>query len=142
MEDEHKFIDYSPLYAGETDIYQFPDLATHPVDAARLRELGVSVEPSAETLAGLARGSRLFAQRLREHTLLPHTRYQLRDIDPATEEPEIHNYTGRCPTLTYEINPVKGCGVGCQYCLVTDGVHEQPLIALENYHLYVRRLLA
>ena len=62
-------------------------------------------------------------------------------IDPAREEPEIHNYTGRCPTLTYEINPVRGCGVGCQYCLVTDGVHEQPLVALENYHLYVRRLL-
>ena len=142
MADVPDFIEYSPIYSGETDIYRLPDLAAHPIDAARLRELGVSVEPSAETLAGLARGSRLFAQRLKEHTLLPHTRYQLQDIDPATEEPEIHNYTGRCPTLTYEINPVKGCGVGCQYCLVTDGVHEQPLIALDNYHLYVRRLLA
>ena len=133
--------DYSPLYCGETDIYQFPDLAARPVDAARLRELGVCVEPAAETLAGLERGSRLFAQRFRERTLLPRTRYALAQVDPATEEPEIHNYTGHCPTLTYEINPVRGCGVGCQYCLVTDGVHEQPLTALENYHLFVRRLL-
>lgn len=142
MADVPNFIEYTPVYAGETDIYQLPDLTTHPVDAARLRELGVSVEPSAETLAALEQGSRLFARRLQDHTLLPHTRYQLRDIDPEKEEPEIHNYTGRCPTLTYEVNPVKGCGVGCQYCLVTDGVHEQPLIALENYHLFVRRLLA
>ena len=136
-----EWIDYSPFYRGETDIYQFPDLAVRPVDAARLRELGVCVEPSAETLAGLERGSRLFLQRFRDGMLLPRTRYTLKQTDPAAEEAEIHNYTGHCPTLTYEINPVRGCGVGCQYCLVTDGVHEQPLTALENYHLFVRRLL-
>ena len=136
------WIPYTPVYSGATDIYQLPDLAKHPVDAARLRELGVSAQPSAETLEALERGGRLFARRLQERTLLPHPRYTLQAIDPLTERTEIHNYTGRCPTLTFEINPVRGCGVGCQYCLVTDGVHEQPLIALENYHLYVRRLLA
>ena len=31
--------------------------------------------------------------------------------------------------------------MGCQYCLVTDGVHEQKLVAYENYHEYVRYLL-
>ena len=31
--------------------------------------------------------------------------------------------------------------MGCQYCLVSDGVHEQELVAYDNYHLYVRRLL-
>lgn len=142
MADVPDWIPYTPVYSGATDIYQLPDLAKHPVDAARLRELGVSVQPSAETLEALERGGRLFARRLQERTLLPHPRYTLQAIDPLTERTEIHNYTGRCPTLTFEINPVRGCGVGCQYCLVTDGVHEQPLIALENYHLYVRRLLA
>ncbi|MCR4824535.1 MAG: hypothetical protein K5849_04165 [Bacteroidales bacterium] len=135
-------IAYSPVYSGKTDIYQLPDLAARPVDAARLRELGVSVSPSAETMAALEQGSRLFARRLQERTLLPRPRYQLQEIDPAAVRTEIHNYTGHCPTLTFEINPVRGCGVGCQYCLVTDGVHEQPLVALDNYHLYVRRLLA
>ena len=139
--DVPEWIDYSPLYRGETDIYQFPDLAAHAVDAARFRELGVSVVPSAETLAGLERGSCLYAQRFRDRTLLPRTRYTLAQIDPDAEQAEIHNYTGHCPTLTFEINPVRGCGVGCQYCLVTDGVHEQPLTVLENYHLFVRRLL-
>lgn len=138
---EHKSFDYTPIYSGETDIYRLPDLASCKVDADRLKKLGVQVEPSAETLAALERGSRLFEQRLRERTLLPHTHYTLQETDPAAERTEIHNYTGHCPTLTFEINPVRGCGVGCQYCLVTDGVHEQPLVALENYHLYVRRLL-
>ena len=141
MADAPREVGYRPFYSRETDIYSLPELVKHPVDAAYLRELGVSVQPSPETLEGLERGSRIFAQRFRERTLLPYTRYQVREIDPVAEEPEIHNYTGRCPTLTYEINPVRGCAVGCQYCLVTDGVHEQPLVALENYHLFVRRLL-
>ena len=67
--------------------------------------------------------------------------YVIEDCDPAAIKTEIHNYTGRCPTLTYEINPVKGCGVACKYCLVTDGIHEPVSIAIGNYHLYVRMLL-
>ena len=67
--------------------------------------------------------------------------YIVEDCNPAEIQTEIHNYTGRCPTLTYEINPVKGCGIGCQYCLVTDGIHQPVIKAYANYHLYVRRLL-
>ena len=137
----HKAIEYTPIYSRETDLYALPELAARTVDAAYLRELGVETVPAPETLAGLARGSEIYRQRMRERLLLPRPRYTVEEIDPAAVETEIHNYTGHCPTLTYEINPVKGCGVGCQYCLVTDGVHEQPLIALDNYHLYVRRLL-
>lgn len=137
----HKAIEYTPIYSRETDLYAFPELAARTVDAAYLRELGVKTVPADETLAGLARGSEIFARRMQQRLLLPRPRYTVEQVDPATVEPEIHNYTGHCPTLTWEINPVKGCGVGCQYCLVTDGVHEQPLVALENYHLYVRRLL-
>ncbi len=106
-----------------------------------MKVLGVRVEPSEETLEALRRGSEVFERRFREHLLIPRQRFCLEDIAPASVTPEIHNYTGRCPTLTYEINPVRGCTVGCQYCLVSDGVHEQELMAYDNYHLYVRRLL-
>ena len=114
----HKAIEYTPIYSRETDLYALPELAARTVDAAYLRELGVETVPAPETLAGLSRGSEIFRQRMREHLLLPRPRYTVEEIDPAAVEPEIHNYTGHCPTLTWEINPVKGCGVGCQYCLV------------------------
>ncbi len=133
--------DYSPIYLPETDVYRMDGFRPPLVDAAYLGRLGVKAQPSPSMLEGLERGSRIFARRLEERKLLPRTRFELVDIEPAEVVPEIHNYTGRCPTLTYEINPVRGCGVGCQYCLVTDGVHEQPLTAVRNYHLYVRRLL-
>ena len=133
--------DYSPLYVPETDLYRMEGFRPPLVDAAYLGRLGVRAQPSPAMLEGLERGSRIFARRLEERKLLPRTQFELIDIEPAEVVPEIHNYTGRCPTLTYEINPVRGCGVGCQYCLVTDGVHEQPLTAVRNYHLYVRRLL-
>ena len=111
------------------------------VDGKYLEELGVQAAPSPETLAALENGSRVFMERLSRKTVIPVQRLMLDDTVPAQEDTEIHNYTGRCPTLTFEINPVKGCHVGCQYCLVTDGVHEQTLTAYQNYHLYVRRLL-
>ena len=133
--------DYSPLYVPETDLYRMEGFRPPLVDAAYLGRLGVKAQPSPAMLEGLEQGSRIFARRLEERKLLPRTQFELIDIEPAEVVPEIHNYTGRCPTLTYEINPVRGCGVGCQYCLVTDGVHEQPLTAVRNYHLYVRRLL-
>ena len=133
--------DYSPLYVPETDLYRMEGFRPPLVDAAYLGRLGVRAQPSPAMLEGLERGSRIFARRLEERKLLPRTQFELIDIEPAEVVPVIHNYTGRCPTLTYEINPVRGCGVGCQYCLVTDGVHEQPLTAVRNYHLYVRRLL-
>ena len=133
--------DYSPLYVPGTDLYRMDGFRPPLVDAAYLGRLGVKAQPSPAMLEGLEQGSRIFARRLEERKLLPRTQFELIDIEPAEVVPEIHNYTGRCPTLTYEINPVRGCGVGCQYCLVTDGVHEQPLTAVRNYHLYVRRLL-
>ena len=133
--------DYQPLYSHGTSVYNLPGFVPGTVDAEYLHALGVEVEPSAETLEGLKKGSDLFALRFQKKLLIPRPRYRLEDIDPEAVQTEIHNYTGRCPTLTYEINPVRGCGVGCQYCLVTDGVHEQELVAFNNYHLYVRRLL-
>ena len=136
-----KEMTFDCLYRHDTDIYSLDGFVPQIVDKAYLDALGVEVEPSAETLEGLRRGSEVFQARMEARTLIPRQHLILEDLDPETVDTEIHNYTGRCPTLTFEINPVRGCNVGCQYCLVTDGVHEQQLIAYENYHLYVRRLL-
>lgn len=132
-------VTFTPFYRHENNVYNLEGFQPAIVDADYLHQLGVSVSPSRDTLDGLERGSRLFAQRLKARTLVPKNIFRLEEAD--TFKTEIHNYTGRCPTLTYEINPVRGCTVGCLYCLVTDGVHEQPLVALDNYHLYVRQLL-
>ena len=134
-------IDFEPVYSHRSTVYNLLGFEPGKVDGAYLKALGVGVEPSEETLEALRRGSEVFERRFREHLLIPRQRFCLEDIAPASVTPVIHNYTGRCPTLTYEINPVKGCTVGCQYCLVSDGVHEQELMAYDNYHLYVRRLL-
>lgn len=129
------------LYSHKTNVYSMEGFEARIVDQAYLDELGVKVKPSEYTLNGLINGSKLYMKRIENRTVIPTSTLYLEDIDPDTVETEIHNYTGRCPTLTFEINPVKGCNVGCQYCLVTDGVHEQKIIAYENYHLYVRKLL-
>lgn len=136
-----KLMDFSNFYSHSTDVYSMEGFKPAIVDQHYLDELGVCVKPSEETLQRLIAGSRIFMKRMEEHNVIPIQHLMLEDIDPENVETEIHNYTGRCPTLTFELNPVKGCNVGCQYCLVTDGVHEQQLIAYENYHLYVRKLL-
>ena len=134
-------MDFQNIYEHESSIYRLPGFEPQIVDGAYLRKLGVQVRPSEECLEKLAAGSRVFRERMNQRTVIPRQHLEFDSIDPETVETEIHNYTGRCPTLTFEINPVKGCNVGCQYCLVTDGVHEQTLTAHENYHLYVRKLL-
>lgn len=132
---------YTPIYSHDTDVYNLEGFAPPVVDKAYLKELGVRVEPDPETLAGLERGSIVFKTRFENRSLIPRPRFETFEGNPETILTEIHNYTGRCPTLTYEINPVKGCGVGCQYCLVTDGAHEQELSVDLNYPLYVRKVL-
>ncbi len=128
------------LYHHEVDIYSLPGFVPQIVDEDYLRKLGVTALPSAETLEGLKRGSEIFQRRMQQRCVIPVPQLALDEID-VNSELEIHNYTGKCPTLTYEINPVSGCNVGCLYCLVTDGVHENQLKAYTNYHLLVRRVL-
>ena len=136
-----KEITIDSFYSGKTDVYSLKDFVPQIVNEEYLNKLGVKAKPSEETLSALIRGSTLFMERIKNHTVIPVSKLRIETIDPDSIETEIHNYTGRCPTLTFEINPVKGCNVGCQYCLVTDGVHEQQMTAYENYHLYVRKLL-
>lgn len=132
---------YIPFYSRSRNVYNLADFRPEIVDEAYLRKIGVKTIPAEETLDGLRRGSELLIRSLQERLLIPEPLYCIVNTDPAAVETEIHNYTGRCPTLTYEINPVLGCGVGCQYCLVTDGKHRQVLTAINNYHEYVKKLL-
>ena len=134
-------LEFENIYRHDTDVYSLDGFVPQVVDRAYLENLGVHVNASEETLARLEAGSRIFMKRLEDHTVIPVSRLSIEDADPEKVDTVIHNYTGFCPTLTFEINPVQGCNVGCQYCLVTDGVHEQNLVAYGNYHLYVRKLL-
>ena len=129
-----------PVYYHEPDVYNIPGFKPHITDREYLKNLGVKVNPDDDTVKWLLNGSQQFAQRLSAKTVIPHPVISVEKIDLDTEL-EIHNYTERCPTLTYEVSPVKGCMVGCLYCLVTDGVHEQPLIAYENYHELLTRFM-
>ena len=137
----NRVITYSNLYSHEQDVYSLPGFTPQIIDEAYLSNLGVQTLPSPETLSKLTEGSRIFLNRYQKKTVIPISRAVLTEVDYETYDTTIHNYTGRCPTLTFEINPVVGCNVGCQYCLVTDGVHEQEIKILDNYHLYVRKLL-
>ncbi len=125
---------------NQRSVTHLSGLTPQVIDANYLNQLGVQIVPSTETLDGLLKGSQFFEERLANGTIVPRPRVELAEID-LNSQFEIHNYTGACPVLTYEINPVVGCNVGCLYCLVTDGVHEQELKAYTNYHLLVRRIL-
>lgn len=132
---------YTPIYSHEIDVYNLEGFAPRVVDSLYLKALGADADPDKATLEALERGSLVFKSRFESRSLIPKPRFSLTRRDPSAITTEIHNYTGRCPTLTFEINPVKGCGVGCQYCLVTDGVHERELEVDLDYPLYVRKLL-
>ena len=86
-------------------------------------------------------GSEFFRKRFDEGALFPGMACEIADID-MDEELTVHNYTGQCPVQTFELNPVKGCNVGCAYCLANDGIHEPVPVAYRNYPEYVSAKLA
>lgn len=134
-----------PLTPVYTPGEPFPFSVTEPaaeITRTTLQQLGVSVQPDDETLAALNRGCRRINSCLRSGNLIPRHEYIVDTIDP--ESPlEIHNYTGSCPALTFEVNPVEGCHTGCLYCLVTDGVHTNQIRVFQNYpELIARKLKA
>jgi len=121
-----------PIYYNDPDIYDLPGFSPRMMGRDDLKTLGVTVVPDDETLSIFQAGCRSFMDRHTLRTAIPFPGVEIKDIDLDTDL-EIHNYTSHCPTLTYEVSPVKGCQVGCLYCLVTDGVHEHKLIAYKNY---------
>jgi DNA repair photolyase len=128
------------INATKTDIYNLEGFKPEILDEKYLHKLGVRVNPSEETLKSLMRGSAIFKERMQKGIVIPRPELEIEEID-LNQELEVHNYTGACPTLTYEINPVAGCNVGCLYCLVTDGEHVNKMKAYSNYHLLVRKIL-
>ena len=79
-------IEMRNLYEHETDAYNLEGFKPQIVDAEYLKQLGVTIEPSEETLQGLIRGSKLFMKRLEEHTVIPKSVLYLEDCDPETVE--------------------------------------------------------
>lgn len=130
-----------PITPNACSAAKLSGLKPQSVNREYLDRLGVAVPASPETVAALTAGSRNFEARLADGTLVPRSRVHMAEI-ALTSELEIHNYTGACPVLTYEVSPVQGCYVGCLYCLVTDGVHEQELTAYTNYDQLMARVLA
>ncbi len=126
--------------APEIDIYALDGFVPSLVDEGYLRGLGLDDMPSVETVEGLKRGSRMLEKRLRNRTLIPRPQFRqcLIDVDG---ELEVHNYTGACPTHTFEVSPMRGCHVGCLYCLVTDGSHEPEMLLYKNYAALMERVL-
>ena len=84
-------------------------------------------------------GSQIYRKRHDDGTLFPSLTCGF-DEAKLDEDLLVHNYTGQCPVQTFEINPVKGCNVGCAYCLVNDGMHESPVV-YNNYHKLVEKRL-
>jgi DNA repair photolyase len=133
-------VELRPLNQAPCLVEELEGFSPGIVDRDYLAQLGVEVVPRSATLEGLIRGSQNLRRRLRRGNLAPRSRVVLVEADTEAEL-EIHNYTGACPTLTYEINPVLGCHVGCLYCLVTDGSHEQEITVWANYADLVARVL-
>lgn len=129
-----------PVYYHTPDVYSMKGFAPYIIDREYLTKLGVKVTPDDDTIEGLIRGSQSFIERFKTKTVIP-VPYVVEEEIPLDSNLEIHNYTKRCPTLTYEVTPVKGCMVGCLYCLVTDGVHEQQLVAYTNYDKLLTRFM-
>ena len=128
------------LNPSTKNVYNLEGFEAKIVDTDYLSSIGVKVVPSSETLKSLIDGSVLFKERLKRCAVIPRDELEIAETCSGCEL-EVHNYTGSCPALTYEINPVIGCNVGCLYCLVTDGVHENKMKAFSDYHILVRRVL-
>lgn len=103
------------------------------IDRKLLAGLGVDYAISDDVDAQLVNGFEWFSKLYDSDSLTPAAYYREALTDPEAEL-EIHNYTGICPKNVLEVSPSGGsCSVGCQYCLVTDGNHVQPITLYTNY---------
>ena len=78
---------YENFYQHDTDVYSLDGFTPRIVNREYLKELGVTVEPSEETLAKLEEGSKLFMKRLENHTVIPVSHLTIEDIDPEKSRP-------------------------------------------------------
>jgi len=127
---------------GKIDLYKLNGFEPSIINQTYLDSIGVGIKPDIATVRKLTAGSEIFIQRYHDKTL-GSDRYIETQI--ALDEPmEIHDYTGHCPTNTFEVNPIKNaCHVGCLYCLVNDGRHyQQDIHIFTNYDEYLRNHLS
>ena len=99
---------------------------------------GINID--SDIIAKAVLGSQFWKKRFDDRMLFPEQNCIFTDISPE-DDLLIHDYTGKCPVQTFEINPVKGCNVGCAYCLVNDGIHEKQLLVYQNYQKLVENKL-
>lgn len=112
------------------------------VDSEYLAALGLPFRPEPSTLNELRQGSASLLRRFAAGPPRPPAYVERRK--PLDEPLVLRNYTGKCPTSAYEVNPVEhSCQVGCAYCLVNGGEHDaRPGTLYVNYHECLRRWLA
>lgn len=131
---------YRCLEAGK---FLSPYLDVKPVliNADFLVEKRIDIEPAFETLTELTNGSIAFQSLLDTRALTTTKEYTLENV-PEDLELDVHNYTGKCPTNVFEVNPIKGaCSISCLYCLVTDGNHVRPIAVYEDYAEWLNKKL-
>lgn len=121
------------LLHEEKPCYESDGFKPFDVDRGVLKDLGIDYPISSKVNDELIAGSAWYKSLFSRRTLNPENRYK-EDLTDIDEELEVHNYTGLCPTNVLEISPSAGsCAAGCQYCLVTDGKHIQPIRVFTNY---------
>ncbi len=126
---------------SKINLYELSNFNPTIIDQKYLSELGITTTPDADTLSKLLQGSRCFVEKYEKQQLGP-KEYFTTDIN-MNQPMEIHNYTGRCPTNTFEITPIEGsCHVGCLYCLVNDGEHHRNIAIYRNYPQYLAKHLS
>lgn len=113
--------------------YDLKDFVPLQFDENLLAGLEVDYPLSHNVISQLLQGAEWFAKLFGNRNLAPGDRYS-ESLTDISEELEIHNYTNICPTNVLEVSPSAGsCAVACQYCLVTDGNHVQPITVYTNY---------
>ena len=110
------------------------------IDNYFLREIGINHKISQKAIDGLLSGSLKFQRLFVKKNLTPDRNYSIEEL---LDMPlEIHNYTGKCPTNVFEVNPTFGsCSTSCLYCLVSDGDQLKPISVFSNYHKLVEHEL-
>ncbi len=113
--------------------YDLPGFRPIEITEELLRSQGVDYPLTDDVKRQLKAGYDWYCTIFKNRALNPKRRYDDAICNP-TEELEIHNYTGICPTNVLEVSPSAGsCAVGCQYCLVTDGRQVNDITLFTNY---------
>jgi DNA repair photolyase len=125
---------------GNLDIYKLKNFNPIVIDYEFIRRKGIDSEVSKETINGLTEGCLRFKKLLNLKQLTAPENFI--SVAAPHKTFEVHNYTGKCPTNVFELNPAQGsCSISCMYCLVTDGDQVKPITVFNNYPQLVSKEL-